>query len=124
MKKTLPLVGLIALLLWTGSYIFVYVIRSFRLPMPAEEATVYIWHGDPVTRAILAAILFAIGLILLLMVVVGRAIRGRAGSVPIRGDLWHWITLRAEETNDEPERIVARALAAYRDRVTGAGSDR
>lgn len=74
-------------------------------------------------RAILVAVLFAIGLLVLQFLFVDRALKARIGSVAIRGDLWDWVNQRAEESNEQPERIVDCALASYRDRMTGTHTD-
>jgi hypothetical protein len=78
-----------------------------------------VWHGDPMTRALLAAVLFIIGLILLLLLAVARSEVRRTGSVKVRPDLWEWVTTRAAETNEPEERIVDRAIAWHRDRLGG-----
>jgi NADH:ubiquinone oxidoreductase subunit 5 (subunit L)/multisubunit Na+/H+ antiporter MnhA subunit len=115
MRRTLALAVLIGFLGFTGIYLFVYLFRAFRLPEPAQDLTVQIWHGDPMTRAVLVAVLFAIGLILLLLVTTATTASRRSGTVQVRPDLWEWLTRRAEETNDDPHRIADRALARYRD---------
>jgi hypothetical protein len=122
MKRTLATISLAGFLAFTGIFLFVYLFRAFRLPAPAGEATVYVWHGDPMTRALLAAVLFAIGLILMLILAVARSEVRTAGSVKVRPDLWEWVTTRAEETNEAPERIVDRAISGHRDRLGGGMS--
>lgn len=119
MRRTLTVLVLIGFLTFTGIYVFVYLFRAFRLPDPVEEATVYIWHGDPMTRAVLVAVLFLIGLVLLLFVSIATSATRRDGSVKVRSDLWEWLNQRAEATNEDPGRIAERALAQYRDEVEG-----
>jgi hypothetical protein len=114
MRRTLAAVVLVGFLVYTGAYVFVYLFRAFRLEEPASDTIVYVWHGDPMTRAILVAVLFAIGLILLLFVSLGRSSSRRAGSIQVRSDLWEWLVERGEEANEAPERIAERALAMYR----------
>ena len=116
MKRTLAVLVLVGFLVYTGVYVFVYLFRAFRLGDPAEVVTVYVWHGDPMIRAVLVAVLFAIGLLLLLFVSLNRATFRRVGSIRIRPDLWEWLVRRGEETNEAPERIAERALASYQSR--------
>ena len=119
MRRTLTVLVLIGFLTFTGIYVFVYLFRAFRLPDPVGEPTVYIWHGDPMIRAVLVAVLFLIGLVLLLFVSIATSARRRDGSVKVRSDLWEWLNQRAEDTNEDPDRIAERALAQYRDEVEG-----
>lgn len=119
MRRTLTVLVLIGFLTFTGIYLFVYLFRAFRLPDPVEEATVYIWHGDPMIRAVLVAVLFLIGLVLLLFVSIATSASRRDGSVSVRSDLWEWLNQRADDTNEDPGRIAERALAQYRDEVEG-----
>lgn len=114
MRRTLAVLVLVGFLVYTGAYVFVYLFRAFRLEEPSSENVVYVWHGDPMTRALLVAVLFAIGLLLLLFVAVGRSSSRRSGKVEVRSDLWEWLVERGEETNEAPERIAERALAMYR----------
>jgi Trk-type K+ transport system membrane component len=116
MRRALALLLLAIFLLYTGVYVFVYLFRAFRLEEPDGQPTVYIWHGDPMIRAVLVAVLFAIGLLLLVVASLNRATLGGRGSLKIRGDLWEWLVQRGEETNEAPEQIAERALAAYRSR--------
>lgn len=120
MKRALAVVSLTGFLVFTGVFVFVYLFRAFRYPAPLGDATVVLWHGDPMARAMLAAVLFAIGLILLLIALV-RTDADRPGAVQVRPDLWEWVRDRAEETNEPPERLVDRAIAMHRDRLAGGG---
>ena len=119
MRRTLSVVVLIGFLVATAVYLFVYLFRAFRLPEPVSDATVQVWHGDPMMRALLVAMLFLIGLVLLLFVSISTSVARRSGSVKIRSDLWEWLDQRAEETNEDPNRIAERALARYRDETAG-----
>jgi hypothetical protein len=121
MKRTLAVLSLTGFLLFTGSYIFVYLFRAFRIAEPQSITAVYVWHGDPMTRAILVAVLFVLGLVLLLFL--ATATGSRSGSIRIRSDLWEWLTQRASETNEDPDRLAERAIAAYRDRLGGGGRE-
>lgn len=114
MRRTLAVLVLIGFLVYTGVYVFVYLFRAFRLEEPADGATVYVWHGDPMMRAVLVAVLFAIGLLLLLFVSLSRSSFRRTGRIAVRPDLWEWLVERGEETNEAPERIAERALSMYR----------
>ena len=119
MKRVLALTALVSFLLYTGAYIFVYLFRAFRLPEPTG-GVVQIWHGDPFARAILVAVFFTIGLLVVLLVMLMRPGAHRAGSMPVRPDLWQWLVEQSERTNEPPERIGERAIAIYRARITGA----
>ena len=119
MRRTLTIIVLAGFLVATGIYLFIYLFRAYRLPEPAAETTVYIWHGDPMIRAVLLAILFLIGLVLLLFVSVLSTSSRRPGSVRVRPDLWAWVSDRAEDTNEDPARIVERAIAQLRSDVEG-----
>lgn len=117
MRRTLTILALIGFLIFTGVYLFVYLFRAFRLPEPVGDATVQIWHGDPMIRAILVAVLFLIGLVVLLLVAITTSVSRRSGSLTVRSDLWEWLDDRAEETNEDPGRIAERAIARYRNEV-------
>ena len=122
MKRTIAILSLAGFLVFTGIFVFVYLFRAYRLPEPPWGTTVFLWHGDPMTRAILAAVLFTIGLVLLLLLFVARSGGRRGGTVKVRPDLWEWVTTRAEDTDEPPERIVDRAITAHRDRlISGLG---
>ena len=121
MKRLLAVIALVCFLIYTGVYIFVYLFRAFRLP-EAEGATVQIWHGDPFARAILVAVFFMIGLLIVLFLMLMRPGAHRAGSIRVRADLWEWLVEQGERTNEAPERIGERALALYRARIEGADS--
>lgn len=125
MKRQLPVVGLIGLLgllsflVYTGIYIFVYMFRAFRIDDPVPGEVVQVWHGDPFLRAILVAVLFLIGLVVLLWVAVTRGnIVNRGQQVRFRSDLWDWLVEQGELTNQAPERVAERAVSAYRSRVS------
>lgn len=119
MRRTLAVVVLVGFLAASAVYLFIYLFRAFRLPAPANDVTVQVWHGDPMIRALLIAILFLIGLVLLLFVSISTSVARRTGSVQIRTDLWEWLKQQAEETNEDPNRIAERALAQYRQDVEG-----
>ena len=115
MKRTLALIALVIFLVYTGSYIFVYLFRAFRLPDPGP-GTVQIWHGDPFARAILVSVFFMMGLLIVLFVMLMRPGAHRAGVIRVRPDLWEWLVDQGELTNEAPERIGERALASTRAR--------
>lgn len=118
MKRVLALIALVCFLIYTGAYIFVYLFRAFRLPEPTGGA-VQIWHGDPFARAILVAVFFMIGLLIVLFVMLMRPGAHRAGSMAVRPDLWQWLVEQGDRTNEPPERIGERAIATYRARIAG-----
>lgn len=119
MKEKLPIIALVGFLAYAGTFIFVYLWRAFRGPEEAPQEIVQVWHGDPFMRAILVAILFLIGLVILVYVALARRHGARAGHVRVRDDLWQWLEEQAEETNESPNRLTERAVAAYRDRLEG-----
>ena len=125
MRRQLPVValigvlGLLSFLVYTGIYIFVYMFRAFRIEEPIPGEFVGLWHGDPFARAILVAVLFLIGLVLLLWVAITRgSIVNRGQQVRFRSDLWDWLVEQGEFTNEAPERVAERAVSAYRARVS------
>ncbi len=120
MKRRLPLAALIGFLVYTGSYIFVYLWRAFRIRTAGPVRPVLIWHGDPFARAILVAVLFLIGLVILVYLAIARLHGVRAGHVRLRQDLWEWLVRESEETNESPSRLAERALVAYRARMEGS----
>jgi hypothetical protein len=121
-KRLLTLIALLGFLVYTGAYVFVYLFRAFRLPEPVDERVVLIWHGDPMTRAVLAAVLFAIGLLMLLFLSLTTGRRQGDNNITIRSDLADWVIQRAEDTNETPGRVTERAIATYRDRFGVSGS--
>jgi hypothetical protein len=119
MVAIIGLLGLLSFLLYTGVYIFVYLFRAFRTAEPGENVG-GIWHGDPFARAIFVAILFLIGLVVLLWVGITRGnIVSRGQQVRFRSDLWAWLVDQGELTNEAPERVAERAVSAYRARLEG-----
>lgn len=114
MKRIVAVLVLVGFLVYTGTYVFIYLFRAFRLEAPADSAVVYVWHGDPMARAILVAVLFAIGLLLLLFLVIMRAGSARRGAVGLRPDLAAWLTERSEATGETPGALADRAVASYR----------
>jgi hypothetical protein len=117
----LALVSLVIFLIYTGTYIFVYLFRAFRLAEP-EGRPVQIWHGDPFARAILVSVFFMIGLLIILFIMLMRPGAHRAGSIVVRSDLWEWLVDQGERTNESPQGIGERAIATYRARIEGADS--
>ncbi len=121
MKRLIALTALVCFLVYTGLYIFVYLFRAFRIPEGSSGA-VQIWHGDPFARAILVAVFFMIGLLVVLFVMLMRPGAHRAGSMAVRPDLWQWLVEQGDRTNEAPDRIGERAIAVYRARITGTES--
>jgi hypothetical protein len=122
MKRTLALLALICFLIYTGTYIFVYLFRAFRLPEPVTSGTIQIWHGDPFARAILVSVFFMIGLLFMLFFMLMRPGAHRAARITIRPDLWEWLVQQGQRTNEAPERIGERAIASYQARIDGTDS--
>jgi hypothetical protein len=113
----LPLLFLIGFLTYTGLFIVVYLFRAFRLQGPVTGEVVRIWHGDDFLRAILVAILFLIGLVVLLGFVEFTRIGRFGGGIRLRSDLRAWVDARSEQTGEAPADIVDRAVGSYRDRI-------
>ena len=124
MKRLVPVVAMLGFLVYPGVYIFVYLFRAFRGPEPLTDETVQIWHGDPMIRAVLVAVLFLIGLVILLFLLLTRSYGLRGGTLRLRADQWAWLERLGDETHESPERIVERAVALYRDRLEGVGERR
>jgi hypothetical protein len=121
MKRLFPLLILIGFLVYTGVYIVVYLFRAFRVGEPIPGEVVQVWHGDAMMRAILVAVLFLIGLVVLVGYVEIVRAGGRGGrGLRIRADLVEWLNDRSEATGESPEAIADRAISAYRDRLEGA----
>lgn len=119
MKRLVSITVLVGFLVYTGSYVFVYLFRAFRIAEPADNAVVRIWHGDPMIRAVLVAVLFCIGLVMLLLVLLDRDAGTRSGSVRLRSDLSDWIEERADSTSETPDAVADRAVASYRAALEG-----
>ncbi len=119
MRRKLALGVLVGFLAYTGAYIFVYLWRAFRIEAPDELPVVQIFHGDPFARAILVSVLFLIGLVVMVYIAITRQHGLRSGQVTVRSDLYAWLQERAEEANEDPERLAERAIAAYRARMEG-----
>lgn len=114
------LLGLLSFMIYTGVYIFVYMFRAFRSTEPVPGEVVQVWHGDPFVRAIFVAVLFLIGLVVLLWVAITRgSVVSRGQQVRMRSDLWAWLVDQGELTNEDPERVAERAVSAYRARLEG-----
>jgi hypothetical protein len=66
------------------------------------------------------AILFLIGLVVLLWVGITRGnVVSRGQQVRFRSDLWAWLVDQGDLTNEAPERVAERAVSAYRARLEG-----
>ena len=122
MKRLITLIALLGFLLYTGIFVFVYLFRAFRLPEPVDQQVVFIWHGDPMTRAVLAAVLFGVGLLMLMFLSLNSEERSGDSNVRIRSDLADWVNRRADDTNESPSRVTERAIAAYKDRLGDSAS--
>ncbi len=99
-----------------------YLWRAFRVEEPRDLPPVQIFHGDPFARAILVAVLFLIGLVVVVYIAITRQHGFRAGQVTLRSDLYAWLQEEAADANEEPSRLAERAIAAYRARMEGGGA--
>lgn len=129
MRKSMPVAALIGVLgvvifmLYTGAYIFIYMFRAFQTPNPVPGEVVEVWHGDPMTRAVFVAVLFLIGLLILVWFGLTRGEVISAGkAIRLRSDLWAWLVQQGDATNESPERVAERAIGAYRARLEGVST--
>lgn len=116
--RQVAILALVGFMAYTGVYIFVYLWRSFRVDAPDGVNAVGIWHGDPFARAILVAVLFLIGLVVVLHVSLVRR-QGGTGQIKLRPDLHQWLIEQADEMNEMPSHLADRAIASYRARLEG-----
>ena len=61
-----------------------------------------------------------VGLLQLLLLL---RLSGRRPAVPLRADLVRWVRDRADAEGESPERVLDRAVGAYRAGLLGHGSD-
>lgn len=115
-KRRIAVLSLVGFVIYTGTYIFIYLWRSFRIEEPADLQFVAVWHGDNFSRAILVAILFLIGLVVTLHLSQLRR-EGNAGDIGLRSDIREWLILQADETNDDPSRLADRIIGTHRARI-------
>ena len=118
MIRKIGVATLAGFLLYTGSYIFVYLWRAFRLDGPSADV-VRIWHGDNFVRTLLVSVFFLIGLTIVGFLWLGRTLRAREGRIRVRRDLLDWLESEAGRTGDDADRVAERAIAAYRSRLEG-----
>jgi hypothetical protein len=116
--RQVAILALVGFMAYTGIYIFVYLWRSFRIDSPDGLNAVGIWHGDPFARAILVAVLFLMGLVVVLHVSLVRR-QGGYGQIKLRRDLHEWLVEQADEMNEPPSHLADRAIASYRARLEG-----
>ncbi|MBI2239152.1 MAG: hypothetical protein HYU54_11605 [Actinobacteria bacterium] len=81
----------------------------------APDVPAYVPYG----LILLVAVLFLIGLVILVYMAIARSHGVRAGQVRLRQDLWDWLVKESEEANESPSRLAERALVAYRARMEG-----
>lgn len=117
-RRQIAVLALVGFMVYTGVYIFIYLWRSFRIDEPDGINAVGIWHGDPFARAILVAVLFLIGLVVVLHVSLLRR-QGGSGQIKLRPDLNQWLIEQADEMNETPSHLADRAVASYRARLEG-----
>ena len=118
-KRLIATLSLVGFVIYTGVYIFIYLWRSFQIDRPADLQFVAVWHGDEFSRAILVAVLFLIGLVVLLHLSLLRR-QGRVGQIALRSDIQEWLVLQADETNDDPSRLADRIIGSHRSRLEGS----
>ena len=116
--RQLATLALVGFMTYTGAYIFIYLWRSFRIDAPDGVNAVGLWHGDPFVRAILVAVLFLTGLVVVLHVSLLRR-QGGSGQIKLRPDLHEWLVEQADEMNEMPSHLADRAIASYRARLEG-----
>lgn len=116
MRRKLALLALSGFLLYTGSYLFVYLTRAFRIDRPRPLEYVGLYHGDNFSRVLLVGILFLIGEIFLLYVALAAR---RPRRIDIRPDLWAWLQGRERLTGESADATAERAIAQYRTRLEG-----
>lgn len=121
-KRLFAILSLIGFVGYTGVYIFVYLWRSFRVDRPDNLEFVAVWHGDNFSRAILVAVLFLIGLVVVLHLSQLRR-QGRGGNISLRADIREWLIEQADETNDDPSRLADRIIGTHRARVDSTPSE-
>ncbi len=117
-KRRIAVLSLLGFVGYAGVYIFIYLWRSFRIDEPANLQYVALWHGDNFSRSILVAVLFLIGLTVMLHLSLLHR-QGRAGQITIRSDIQEWLVQQAEETNEDPSRLADRAIGTYRAGIEG-----
>jgi len=96
-------------------FLFVYLVRAFRITQPIEGRVVQIWHGDNFLRAVLVAELIAIGLLVLVVLLLSD-FRGRRQAFLSPGAR-EWLMEQSEQTSESPESIAERAITLYRARL-------
>lgn len=116
--RQIAVLALVGFMTYTGVYIFIYLWRAFRIEAPDGVTATGIWHGDPFARAILASVLFLVGLVVVLHVMLVRR-QGGAGQIRLRRDLHEWLIEQADELNELPSHLADRAIASYRSRLEG-----
>lgn len=117
MRRKLAVLSLAGFLAYTGTYLFVYLGRAFRVDRPHPLEVVGLYHGDNFSRALLVGILFLIGEVFVMGLLIASRRSGRAMTV--RRDLWEWLRDREELTGEPAERVAERAIHLYRSRLEG-----
>jgi hypothetical protein len=69
-------------------------------------------------------LLTVFALVGLLQLVLLLRLSGRRPAVPLRADLVHWLRDRAEAEGESPDRVLDRAVSAYRAGLLGEEVDR
>jgi hypothetical protein len=119
MRKKVALVLLVGFLIYTGTYIFIYLYRAFQVPGARPENFVGLHHADEFSRTLLVGILFLIAEVF--AVYIALATTRKRASLSVRPDLWRWLEAREELTGEAATEIADRAIASYRIRLEGGG---
>jgi hypothetical protein len=85
-KQRVAMLSLFGFAGYAGAYIFIYLWRSFRIEEPENLQYVALWHGDNFSRSILVAVLFLIGLVVMLHLSLLKR-QGRIGQITLRSDI-------------------------------------
>lgn len=117
-KRRVAMLSLFGFVGYAGAYIFIYLWRSFRIEEPENLQYVALWHGDNFSRSILVAVLFLIGLVVMLHLSLLKR-QGHIGQITLRSDIQEWLVQQAEATNEDPSRLADRAIGTYRAKVEG-----
>jgi hypothetical protein len=118
MRQRIASLLLIAAMVYTGVYVFIYLARAFDVEGAGPSQLVGLHHGDNFSRTLLVAIFFLMGEVLLVYMALART--RRRESLSVRKDLWEWLRGREELTGEPADDIAERAIALYRTRLEGS----
>lgn len=121
MRRIVGTLTLTAVMAYMAVYLFVYMLRSFRIRHPQPLEYVGVFHGDNFARVLLVAVLFLMGEVLVVYLAIAAR---RPHRVDVRVDLWRWLKAREELTGEPADVIAERAIAQYRLRLEGGPGSR